>query len=298
MATPLRDLLAASAPDAATALGDTAEQTLAALCSEAAAAWPGVIVEPAEVIATLARKLGVGPNNDDPPPLTAAAAIEIHLALACARGDNAGVAAFDRAYLEVVPQALAGMKLPAATVEDVRSMVRDKLLLADGDKPPRVVEYAGRGRLRGLIQVMATRTAIDRIRLEEREAELPARELAAPTDVALSLIKAQYREAFSAGFARAVAAATRRDRNLLRLHFLGGVTLEQLAQMYNVHRATVVRWLAAARESVFAATREHVATQIAAPTDELDEMFELVKSRVELSVERLLASVEVSHRRG
>ena len=113
----------------------------------------------------------------------------------------------------------------------------------------------------------------------------------------MSLIKAQYRAAFSDGFARAIATASRRDRNLLRLHFLGGVTLEQLAQMYNVHRATVVRWLAAARDTVFAATREHVAQQLAAPSDELDEMFDLVKSRVELSVERLLASVELSHRR-
>ncbi|MDX2091628.1 MAG: hypothetical protein SFX73_27455 [Kofleriaceae bacterium] len=296
MATPLHDLVAAVAPDAARALGsaDEVEATLARLCSEAAAAWPGVEVAPADVIRALAPKLA----DDDPPPVTAAGISELHLALACARGDGNAIAAFDRAYLEVVPAALAGMKLPAATVEDVRSSVRDKLLLADGDTPPRVVEYAGRGRLRGLVQVTATRAAIDRIRHEEREAELPGRDLAAPANLELSLIKAQYREAFSAGFAQAVASASRRDRNLLRLHFLGGVTLEQLAQMYGVHRATIVRWLAAAREAVFGATRDHVAKAIGAPTEELDEMFELVKSRVELSVERLLASVESSHRRG
>lgn len=297
MATPLRDLLAAAAPDVALALGDTAEHALTALCAEAANAWPGVSVEAAAVIGVLAGKLA----GEDPPALTAAAATEIHLAIACARGDNAAVAAFERAYLDVVPQALAGMKLPAATIEDVRSAVRDKLLLArsgpHGDLPPRVLEYAGRGRLRGLVQVTATRTAIDRIRLEEREVELPARELAASADVAMSLIKVQYRAAFSAGFAHAVAAASRRDRNLLRLHFLGGVTLEQLAEMYGVHRATIVRWLAAARAAVFDATREHVAGEIAAPAEELDEMFELVKSRIELSVERLLASVEASQRK-
>ncbi|HEU0037610.1 MAG TPA: hypothetical protein VFQ53_43665 [Kofleriaceae bacterium] len=292
MATPLHDLLAAAAPDAARALGapDEAERALAALCSEAAAAWPGIVVEPADVIRAFAGKLA----GDDAPALTATALAEVHLAIACARGDNAAVAAFDRAYLDVVPHALAGMKLPPATVEDVRSAVRDKLLLADGDRAPRILDYAGRGRLRGLVQVTATRTAIDRIRLEEREAELPARELAASTDVAMSLIKAQYRDAFSAGFAQAVASASRRDRNLLRLHFLGGVTLEQLAQMYGVHRATVVRWLAAAREAVFSATREHVQSRLGAPPDELDEIFELVKSRVELSVERLLASIEIS----
>jgi RNA polymerase sigma-70 factor (ECF subfamily) len=256
------------------------------LYAEAAAAWPGVIVERDAFAAACAAK-------DE--PLTPAGVAEVYLALACARGDSAAIAAFDREYLAVVAVALAAMKLPAATVEDVRATVRDRLLLPDGDKPPRVVEYAGRGRLKGLIQVTATRTAIDRNRHESKEAELPAKEFAGPGNVELSLIKAQYREAFAAGFARAVAAASRRDRNLLRLHFLGGVTLEQLAQMYGVHRATVVRWLAAAREAVFGATREHVAQTIGAPAEELDEMFDLVRSRVELSVERLLASVE-SHR--
>ena len=294
MTTPLHDLVAARAPEAARALGDpaTAEHALEALCAEAASVWPGVTVEPARLIEAFAQKLAAA----DPPPLAAAGAAELYLALACARGDAAAIAAFDREYLSIVPIALAGMKLPTATVEDVRATVRDKLLLADGERPPRVVDYAGRGRLKGLVQVTATRSAIDWIRHEQREVELPAKELVGPGNVELSLIKAQYREAFSAGFARAVAAASRRDRNLLRLHFLGGVTLEQLAQMYGVHRATVVRWLAAAREAVFGATREHVAQTIGAPSDELDEMFELVKSRVELSVERLLASVEASHR--
>jgi RNA polymerase sigma-70 factor, ECF subfamily len=236
----------------------------------AAAQWPGVTIDIADVVAVLEAKRAA----DDPPPLEPA------------------IAAFDRAYLDVVPQALASMKLPTATVEDVRATVRDKLLLAEGDKPPRILDYAGRGRLRGLVQVTATRTAIDRIRHEEKEVELPAgRDLAASVDVTLSLIKAQYRDAFATGFARAVAAASRRDRNLLRLHFMGGMTLEQLAQMYGVHRATVVRWLAAARAAVFGATRAHVADTLHAPADELDEMFDLVQSRVELSVERLLASV-------
>jgi RNA polymerase sigma-70 factor (ECF subfamily) len=293
VSTPLHDLVAAQAPEAARALGDpeAAERSLTALCTEAAAAWPGITVEPAALIGAFAGKLA----GDDPARLAAAGAAELYLALACARGDAAAIAAFDREYLSIVPVAVSGMKLPAATVEDVRATVRDKLLLADGAKPARVVEYAGRGRLKGLVQVTATRAAIDRIRHEAKEAELPAKELASPANLELSLIKAQYREAFVAGFTRAVAAASRRDRNLLRLHFLGGVTLEQLAQMYGVHRATVVRWLAAARETVFGATREHVAATIGAPADELDEMFELVRSRVELSVERLLASVE-SHR--
>jgi RNA polymerase sigma-70 factor, ECF subfamily len=295
VATPLHDVLAAAAPEAARALGEpaAAEQVLSGLCAEAAAAWPGVVVEPAAVLAAFAPKLA----GEDPPALAAGTLAEVHLALACAAGDAAAIAAFDRSYLDVVPVALAAMRLPAATVEDVRATVRDRLLLAEGARGPRIVEYAGRGRLRGLVQVTATRAAIDRIRAEEREVELPGTtELAAAGNLELSLIKAQYREAFVAGFTAAISALDRRDRNLLRLHLLGGVTLEALAQMYGVHRATVVRWLAAARGAVLEATRAHVGDKLGAPADELDEMFELVRSRVELSVERLLASVERSGR--
>ena len=218
---------------------------------------------------------------------------EIDLAIACARGEPAAITRFDRDYLDVVPQALAAMKLPAATVEDVRSIVRDKLLLPP---TPRILEYAGQNRLRGLVQVMATRAALDRIRAEAKEVELSPDHagVALHADTALALIKEQYRAAFAAGFARAVAGVPRRDRNLLRLHFLGGVTLEQLAQIYDVHRATIVRWLAAARDSVFAETRAHIAATLATSADELDEMFALVASRVELSMDRLLATTHHS----
>lgn len=292
--TPLFDRVAARAPAAARSLGEpaVAEAALTTLCEDAAAAWPGVVVAPAEVVAALADKLAA----DDPPALTAAGVAELYLALACARGDAAAIVAFDRSYLDVVPHALAGMRLPAATVEDIRAAVRDKLLLGDGERRARVVDYAGRGRLRGLVQVTATRMALDRLRVEAREQPLPDGELAGAGDLELSLVKAQYRGAFVAAFAAAAGELPRRDRNLLRMHLLAGVTLEQLAQMYGVHRATVVRWLAAARAALLDGTRRRVADELGASAEELDQMFELVRSRVELSVERLLASVERSVR--
>jgi RNA polymerase sigma-70 factor (ECF subfamily) len=294
--TPLYDAVAARAPDAARALGEpaTAERVLGELCATAAAAWPGITVAARELVEALAGKLAA----DDAPPLASLDAAELHLAVACARGDTAALVAFERDHLSVVAVALAGMKLPAATVDDVRAAVRDKLLVGDGaGRAPRIVDYAGRGRLRGLVQVTATRLAIDRVRREGRETALPdASAIAAIGDVELSLIKAQYRDAFVAGFTAAVAELPRRDRNVLRLHLLGGVTLEQLARMYGVHRATVVRWLAAARDALHAATRAQVAARLHAPADELDEMFALVQSRVELSLERLLATVERGHR--
>lgn len=263
------------------------------LCDAAAAAWPDVAVDRADLLRAIEAKLA----GDDPPPLAPDLAIELHLALACARGDAAAIGHFDRRYLDVVTPALAHMKLPAATIEDVRSAVRDKLLLADGERPPRILDYAGRGKLRGLIHVSAGRTAISILRQTDKELPIAgddvAARLASPEhDAELALIKEQYRAAFATAFADAARSLDRRDRNLLRLHFLGGVTLEQLAAMYGVHRATVVRWLAAARERVFEGTRKRMGATIG--HDELDEVMDLIQSRLDVSVRRLLASVESS----
>jgi RNA polymerase sigma-70 factor (ECF subfamily) len=266
------------------------------LLDAAAAAWPDVALDRAELAAAIEARLA----GDDPPPRTPDLAIELHLAIACARGDAAAIAHFDRRYLDVVAPALAHMKLPAATVEDVRAAVRDKLLLPDGpdgDRPPRILAYAGRGALRGLVHVSAARTAISILRREDRELPVAGDDVAATLaspehDAELALIKEQYRAAFTAAFAEAARALDRRDRNLLRLHFLGGVTLEQLAAMYGVHRATVVRWLAAARDRVFDGTRRRMEATIG--HDELDEVMDLIRSRLDVSVRRLLATVSSS----
>jgi RNA polymerase sigma-70 factor, ECF subfamily len=256
----------------------------------AAAALPQIPLDRAALEHAIREKLAA----PQPPPLGPELATELHLALACARGDASAIAHFDAKYLDVVPVALAPMKLAAATVEDVRAAVRDRLLLPDGEKRPKIIDYAGQGRLRGLVQVSAVRTAISLLRHAKKELPVAgddvAARLATPEhDAELALIKAQYRAAFAAAFAEAARELDARDRNLLRLHHLGGVTLEQLASMYGVHRATAVRWLAAARDRLFAGTRNRMRKQL---TDtELDEVMDLIQSRLEVSVRRLLSSI-------
>jgi RNA polymerase sigma-70 factor, ECF subfamily len=263
------------------------------LCDAAAAAWPDVTIDRAELAAAIEARLA----GAEPPAATPELAAELLLALGCARGDVAALAHFEARYLDVVAPALAHLKLPAATVEDVRAVVRDKLILADGDRPPRLLAYAGQGRLRGLVQVSAVRAALDRLRRDARELPVGGDDLAGRLPAAgagpeLEMIKAQYRAAFAEAFAAAASELDRRDRNLLRLHFLGGVTLEQLAAMYGVHRATVVRWLAAARRAVFDGTRQRMRDHLS--DTELDEVLALVESRLEVSVPRLLASLDMS----
>src|SRR5688572_25476403 len=178
---------------------------------------------------------------------------ELELAFACREGDAAALARFEARYLAQVPAALGHMKLQPALVDEVRQRVREKLLVGG-----RLAEYAGRGRLSGLVGVIAVRTAVSLLRQGKREiADTPAilDVAAAGADPALEMLKDRYRADFQAAFEEAVRGLESRERNLLRLQLLGGVTLEKIGEMYGVHRATVVRWMAKIRGDLLGATK-------------------------------------------
>lgn len=259
------------------------EPALEDACAAAERAWPGVAIDRTALAAALAERLAPG-------TVTADAAVELALALGCARGDRAALDAFERAYLADVPAGLAHMKLDRAVVDDLLQEVRTKLLTAPPGERPRILDYAGHGKLRGLCQVMAARAAVSRLRSTRRTApdDDVAALAAAGDDPELAFLKAHYRDAFKSAFTTAAAALDARDRNLLRLHHLGGVTLDQLAAMYGVHRATAVRWLADVRKRLLAGTRAALRDQLAVSADELDSIMELIGSRLDASVRRLL----------
>jgi RNA polymerase sigma-70 factor (ECF subfamily) len=215
-------------------------------------------------------------------------AAEHALAEACARGDAAALATLERAYLAPSRAGLAHMRLPAAVLDDVMQATREKLLTGD---PPRLLGYAGQGKLRGLIQVVAARTALDHVRGQQRFTPDDAvAELAAlDDDPELAYLKAHYRDAWKTAFTDAAGALEARDRNLLRLHHLSGVTLDALAAMYGVHRATAVRWLADARAKLLSGTRTRLGAALAVSEAELDSIIGLIDSRLDASVARLLA---------
>jgi RNA polymerase sigma-70 factor (ECF subfamily) len=265
--------------------GDSLEAALAEACAIAERAWPGVTVERTALVEAMATRAAPGAVSGD-------AAVELALALACARGEAAALTAFDRAYLADVPAGLAHMKLDRALVDDLVQEVRTKLLVADDGAAPRILAYAGQGKLRGLCQVMAARAALSRLRATRRHVpdDGVARLAAAGDDPELAFLKAHYRDAFKTAFAAAAADLDARDRNLLRLHHLGGVTLDQLAAMYGVHRATAVRWLADVRKRLLAGTRARLRATLSISADELDSIMELIGSRLDASVRRLLDS--------
>lgn len=258
-------------------------------CALARAAYDDVPVDDEALCRALA---GLEPPID---ALTPETIRELSLGLACARGEPHALRHLEADYFDGVHGALAAMKLPADLRDEALQETRRKLLVGD---PPKIAGYAGRGSLRGLLKVTATRTAISMLRARGREDggdlvdDAIGSAIDDQRDPELAYLKARYRGIFREAFEEAVAALEPRERNLLRLHFLQKVTLDALATMYGVHRATVVRQLAKIREHIERATHRGLETRLGADRREVDSVMDLIRSRFDASVERMLRTTE------
>ena len=64
--------------------------------------------------------------------------------------------------------------------------------------------------------------------------------------------------------------------------------IDQIGGLYHLHRASAARRIAKAREALLVGTRAALARRLGVPAERLGSVLELVASRLEASVERLL----------
>ncbi|HEX9105397.1 MAG TPA: sigma factor-like helix-turn-helix DNA-binding protein, partial [Polyangia bacterium] len=210
----------------------------------ARAAWPGLELDDAGFAAHAARCLEGG---GDPVALHAG---DLWLAYGCAVGDEAALGAFDRELLSQVGLLLARLQPTPQLVDEVCQRLREKLLVAPPGAQPRIVDYAGRGPLVAWVRVAAVRAALDLLRAggARADADVEPDDLAAAaasSSPELDYLKQRYRPQFEAAFQDALRALDSEQRNVLRLHVLEGLNIEQIGALFKVHRSTVARWIAA-----------------------------------------------------
>jgi RNA polymerase sigma-70 factor, ECF subfamily len=101
-------------------------------------------------------------------------------------------------------------------------------------------------------------------------------------------VKSGYRVEFKRAFAGGFAELAPRARTLLRLQIIDQLALEDIAKFYRVSRATVARWLAAARADLVAGTRRRLIEALAIGEDELTELMRLASTTLYSTLPRLL----------
>jgi RNA polymerase sigma-70 factor (ECF subfamily) len=266
------------------ALGERLRDLLLA----AQALHPGIRLDPERFVRHLAHHRPAGPLPEG--WLDSLCAGDLYLACACAEGVPAAVEALDRLYRAQVGAHLSGMRPTPAFVEDVAQAVLERLLVGVDGSPPRIAEYSGRGAIGSFLRVVTVRLALDvrRRRTEELSEEAQEREATpgedARVDAEIDLLKRQYAGEFNEAFRAAVGALSGEQRGLLRAHFVEGTTLDQLAAARGVHRATVARWIAAARQEILAGARRQLGERLRVRPAELESLMGLMKSRLDLSL--------------
>ncbi len=246
----------------------------------ARAAWPGVLVTLDELAAWAAER-GAEPG---------AAYTDLYLACACARGDAAGLRAFEATLVPGVRAALGAMRLSPDQVDEALAVLRRDLFAGDA---PKIRAYAGQGELRGFLRVTATRIALKLARKTRREVvddEAGRLEMAAGDDPELSFLKAKYRAAFRIAVERAIAELGDKDALLLRQHFVDGLSIDVLGGLHQVHRATAARWVARAQAALLEKVRERFMAEAKVGDDECQSVLRLVESRMDVTLRRHLVA--------
>lgn len=267
--------------------------TLDATIGHARASFPAFTVSDDELLALLAEKLTAAGWSTLAEGLATIDIDELYLACACERGDALALGEFERRYFPVVEAALAPMKLPVGTLDEVRQLVRTKLFVRDGDEAPKVKKYAGQGALEGLVRVIAVRTALSLQRRTRKEIPIGSNAvvdeiLATAVSPELQIIKQKYRVPFKAAFERAIDELSARDRTLLKLHVIERSTIDEIGALYKVHRSTAARWLETIRDQIGDRTRAILSEQLALGPVELESVVRAVQSQVSLTLSRLL----------
>ena len=187
---------------------------------------------------------------------------DLFLAIACSRDDRVAWEHFADDFLPLLRNFAAQACRDPAEGEDIAQEITAKLL---NDKK-KLAGYNGRGSLAAWLRVAVSHAAVDRFRRQSRQTSLEALEEngvpAAITDPG----KQEDEETLDSHWGAVVSEIANdclrslpaRDRLLLRLYYLEGVPLRDIALHYGIHEATAYRWLDRMRKDI----RKHVEREL------------------------------------
>jgi RNA polymerase sigma-70 factor, ECF subfamily len=287
-------------------LPNDAEQVLAAFVTRARRQWPDLAVSDIGFVTHAAAHLA-SDSEDSPGELSVfrdsrdleallntLRAPELYLAFACASGSARAIGEFERTFLQPAVGYVARINSTAPFLDEICQQIRAKLLVPNGRRPARIGDYAGRGSLAAWVSVVAMRIARDVCRERDRFVTLHTGQERSPpgsrkrsghlldrapaADPELLLLEQMYSARFNDAFARALEGLSDKERTLLRLRLVDGVSLTRLGKIYHVHASTLARRFGDIRERILVTVREALGLS----PRELDSAMALVRSKLDL----------------
>lgn len=217
---------------------------------------------------------------------------DLFLACACACGDERAVAIFRERYASDIDRALARVRVGAMDTEDLAQELARRMLVPPAAK---IADFSGRGDLRAWVRVVATRFALDIARLKKNGVERPVEEShfaampAASDSPDIAFFRRHYKEQVKVAIEDAARSLAAEERNALREHYVRGLTVDQIAEVHGIHRATAARRVQRAREVLVDAVKKILADRHGLEGRDLASVMGLVRSQLQITMDRVLA---------
>jgi len=257
--------------------------------------WPGIELDSS----AFASALAAGLLGDTPTPgeLEGVCGTELFLTTACAAGDRRAIEHLERSFISEVPRAIMRVAADRSTRDEVIQRLRTKLLVSTPERRARIAEYRGRGALAAWLRVAALREAIT-VQRERRGEIIPDgmiadQAVAKRSGVAPSpehaLARARHGADLRKLFADVVAALPPEDRTILRLHYVDALEMDEIGQIFGVHRSTISRRIAKIREHVAGTMRKRIRESSRASTSDIESILRLMQTDLGMSIHDVFA---------
>jgi RNA polymerase sigma-70 factor (ECF subfamily) len=268
------------------------------LHGEALARRPGIHVDEASFGAALVTRF-------DGDATTEIWAADLLLALGCLSNDKVALSIFEAEYMADARRALGRLRLDPSAIEEILQHVRSKILVASpsnngggGGAGPKLHSYSARGPLAGWVRAIAVHEALSARRAEVRrgphDGPSAIERMPIAEEPELVQLRAMYATPFKTAFAEVLAGLAPRDRNVLRLVYVEGLTADQVGLAYGVHRVSVARWLQQIRTSLFSRTKQLLSQRLRLSPTEFESVTRMCLSQIDVSLDRLLVDIEGS----
>jgi RNA polymerase sigma-70 factor, ECF subfamily len=272
---------------------DHLELTLVAAIAEAHETYPGCTVDEIAFLHHLVRH--VGREALEPGWPRTFRVDDMLLAFASGAGCPNAVKLLRDKTQSVIHAASRKINDSSAFVDEVSQRLFEKLLVSAPDGSPRILAYGGRGAIGAWVRVAAMRVAIDIMR-QQRGVNEPADDQVLEEldltgqDPELEYIRFRYADEVNGALRQAFGVLTARERTILRMHLLDGLNIDSIGVLYRVHRSTVARWIARARDTILEESHTRLQRRLGATDSEVRSLERLVKSDLRVCLSELLAS--------
>jgi RNA polymerase sigma-70 factor (ECF subfamily) len=262
-------------------LGLVQYDSIASFAAAAAKEWPAIRMPAGDFVEYVRSKLGAGGTDVSLEQLRGP---ELYLVFGCLHGDREAWRAFDRNYLAKVPEYVARVDRSPVFADEVRQRVAEKLAIA-ADGSSKLAQYSGRGALGAWLRVASLREAHTMVRGQKHAVDADEVPLCATAvDPELSLLKRRSASLFRRAFAEVLAKLSDDERTLLKLHYIDGLTIEDVGRASRVSRASAARLLAQTRERVVERVEEALKAELGMNAPGAKSLLDLVRSDLDMSI--------------